>query len=153
MGSRLNNKNKTRDDNSFKRKSETRKEFSEDRYKEICFNFQYLDKNQGQSYKEWEENKILALMLNKLEHLSKLNIMEAQKGILTIYKDVDFPPESNFTSPEHVTNNFKFPDDAKWSSIRVQGEERVIGFIKENIFYIVFLDKNHDFWISKKKHT
>jgi hypothetical protein len=24
---------------------------------------------------------------------------------------------------------------------------------KENTFYIIFLDKNHQFWITEKKHT
>lgn len=30
---------------------------------------------------------------------------------------------------------------------------RVAGYMKENTFYIVFLDKNHQFWITEKKHT
>ena len=143
MVSRL---NKTRNDDSIKRKSANREAFSEDRYKEICFNFKYLDKNQGQTYENWEEEKLLALMLNRFTHLSSQNIMEAQKGILKIYGE-QFPDKSAFDYPDYI------PQNVKWGSIRIQGEERVIGFIKDNIFYVVFLDKNHKFWPSTKKNT
>ncbi len=34
-----------------------------------------------------------------------------------------------------------------------QGKECIIGHFEDNIFHIVFLDKNHEFWISKKKNT
>lgn len=146
MVSRLNNnKAKTRDDDSFKRKANTRQEFSEDRYKLLCFNFKYIDKNQGQTFEEWEEEKLLSIMMERFKHLSDNNIMEAQKGILTLYGD--FPSKSNFNYPSYI------PDNVNWASIRLQNKERVIGFVKDNIFYVVFLDKDHGFWLSEKKNT
>lgn len=148
-----NRSNKKRDSSSFDRKSNKRIEYSEDRGKNICFNFSYLDKTQGQTYKDWEQNELLALLMDKLEHLSKLNIMEAQGGILTIYKDIEFPPKSKFKFPKHLPENYKFPENVKWAKIDIQGKERVIGFLENNVFYIVFLDKNHEFYPSEKKNT
>lgn len=146
MASRLNNnKVKTRDDDSFKRKANTRQEFSEDRYKHLCFNFKYIDKNQGQTFEEWEEEKLLSIMMERFKHLSDNNIMEAQKGILTLYGE--FSIKSNYKYPSYI------PDNVNWASIRLQNKERVIGFVKDNIFYVVFLDKNHEFWLSEKRNT
>lgn len=68
MASRLNNnKDKTRDNDSFKRKVNTRQEFSEDRYKLLCFNFKYIDINQGQTFEEWEKENLLSNMMKKLQ--------------------------------------------------------------------------------------
>ncbi len=61
----------------------------------------------------------------------------------------DFPPKdkTNYTHPEQV------PQDAKWASIHLNGKFRIIGYIVKNIFYLVFLDPDHKFWNSPKKHT
>jgi hypothetical protein len=34
-----------------------------------------------------------------------------------------------------------------------KGKECVIGYFEDNIFQIVFLDKDHEFWKTKKKNT
>ncbi|MEK7432360.1 MAG: hypothetical protein AABZ74_04445 [Cyanobacteriota bacterium] len=84
-------------------------------------------------------------MIDKFEHLSDKNIMEAQKGILTLYGN--FPEKSNFEYPKYISQN------VNWASIGLKGKERVIGFVENNIFYIVFLDKEHEFWLTEKKNT
>jgi len=46
------------------------------------------------------------------------------------------------------------PEDTEWASIRIQGKERIIGFVEKGfIFQIVFLDKEHLYYPSNKKHS
>lgn len=67
--------------------------------------------------------------------------------IIKIY-GANIPPKSKFFLPNHL------PEDTEWASIRIQGKERIIGFVERGfIFQIVFLDKEHLFFPSKKKHT
>lgn len=118
----------------------------------IVFSFKDFDRNQGQSFKEWEKEEILALACEKLISLSQYTVAQAlQQQIIKIYGN--FPPKSNFSHPRHV------PEDVKWASFRIQGKERIIGYFSDeeddddNVFYIVFLDKDHRFWITEKKNT
>ncbi len=112
----------------------------------VVFSLKDFDRTQGQSFKEWEKEKILSNLLNRLQEISRLTIEEAvHQQIIKPYDS--FPPESEFKPPRHV------PEDVRWATIRIKGKERVAGYIEENIFYIVFLDKDHKFWISEKKHT
>ena len=58
------------------------------------------------------------------------------------------PLKLSFYLPNHL------PEDTEWASIRIQGKERIIGFVEKGfIFQIVFLDKEHLFYPSNKKHT
>lgn len=114
----------------------------------LVLSFKDFDQNQGQSFDDWQENKLLALAIDKLRQVCTLTVTEAvQKGIITNYTKVPFPPNSTFTHPKHI------PEGITWSSMHIQGKECVIGYIEDNIFYVVFLDKNHEFWITKKKNT
>jgi hypothetical protein len=54
---------------------------------------------------------------------------------------------STLKLPRHV------PEDAVWASMHVQGKECVAGHIVGNVFYVVFLDKEHDFFPTELKHT
>ena len=67
--------------------------------------------------------------------------------LIKIYSKVDFPPNSEFKHPKHVK------DGVKWASFHIQGKPCVIGYVEDNIFSIVFLDKEHKFWKTKKKNT
>lgn len=111
----------------------------------LCFSFKYFDPSQGQTFDDWHKDNLILPLLEKLKEYSKLSIMEAQLNRFTIYDT--FPPKSDFKHPEHV------PTDASWASMHIKGKECVIGHIVAHIFYIVFLDKNHRFWITEKKHT
>ena len=132
------------------RNTRTEKKVKEDLPK-IVFSFKDFDIKQippGQSYSDWQENKLLAYMLEKFGHICDLNIVEAQQQkVLTIYGD--FPENSDFKHPQHIT------DDVNWAVIRnINGQKgRVAGHIIENIFFVVFLDKEHKFFIAEKKHT
>ncbi|MDE0471615.1 MAG: hypothetical protein OXH57_06710, partial [Ekhidna sp.] len=62
--------------------------------------------------------------------------------------DSEIPKDSNFKHPKFLDN------DIEWASIRIQGKERIIGFLESDfIFNIVFFDMDHNFYPSKKKNT
>lgn len=107
--------------------------------------FQYLDRNQGQTFEEWDKEGLLVNMLNTLrDYCGKT--MQENKG--DKFKEYGyFPPKTNFVHPKHV------PQDVSWASLHLSGRVCLGGHIYENIFYVVFLDKNHEFWITEKKHT
>ncbi len=110
--------------------------------------FRDFDRNQGQNFEDWEEDKILALALNKLREICQLTRVQAtSQQIIKQYSKVDFPPNSAFEHPKHVL------PDVVWCSLHIQGKECIIGHFEDNIFHVVFLDKNHEFWITKKKNT
>jgi hypothetical protein len=114
----------------------------------IVLSLKNFDINQGQSFEEWQADELLALALQKLRSLCEYTIPQATNlGILKIYTKVPFPPESEFVHPKHV------PDDVDWSSMHIGNKPCIIGYFEDNIFHVVFLDKEHDFWISKKKNT
>ena len=57
------------------------------------------------------------------------------------------PEVCDYTHPKHI------PEDAEWASMHIMGKPCLIGHIVGNVFYLVFLDKEHRFWITEKKHT
>lgn len=142
------NKFKEREPSAYKRElkglevRETKKEPL------IVFSFKDFDRNQGQNFEEWQEEKLLALAINKLLGICQMTVGQATaQQIIKTYTKVDFPPESGFEHPKHI------PSDVTWCSMHIQGKECVIGYFEDNIFQVVFLDKNHEFWETKKKNT
>lgn len=112
----------------------------------IVLSFKDFDRNQGQSFKEWEIDELLALAVSKLQEVCHLTVGQATaQQIIKPYTKVGFPPNSGFTHPRHIL------PDVIWCSMHIQGKECVIGYFEDNIFNVVFLDKEHQFWITKKK--
>lgn len=119
----------------------------------LSFNFRYLscDTNPGQSPEQWCElaNKttLLADFVRKLVHLSDQNITVSQsEKSLTLYKGFPGKRVTDFSCPTGLENK-------NWGTIRNIGGQkaRVAGFLEGNIFYPVFLDKNHVFYKADKK--
>lgn len=71
-----------------------------------------------------------------------------RQQIIKEYPKGVFPQNSDFTEPKHIT-----PPVTSWCSMHIQGKECIIGYFDDNVFYIVFLDKDHRFWITGKKNT
>jgi hypothetical protein len=143
-----NDKFKSRAKSTYQRKSKEIDDFTLQRERYVVFSLKDFDRNQGQSFKEWEQKELIALVFDKLSGLCQMTMSQAiHQQMIKVYPKVDFPPNSNFTHPRHV------PEKVTWASIHIQGKECVIGYVDENIFYIVFLDENHEFWITEKKHT
>lgn len=114
--------------------------------KKLLFSFEHLDRVQGQDFLTWEKEGLLAKACEKLVSISQLTRTEATT--LQIIKEYPaFPPDSEFEHPKHV------PSEVRWASLHVQGKECLIGYLQENVFYVVFLDKDHEFWPTSKKNT
>jgi len=127
----------------------------------ICFSFKYFDNAQdaGQDFRDWSQEQ-LEKLLTKLKHYSDNTMkywMNQRVGagslkILEVYGN--FPKNSEFVHPKHV------PIDVLWARFRLESDMRLVGFVlpecilkeKEiatNIFYIVFLDQNHRFYLTE----
>lgn len=111
----------------------------------FVISFKHLDKNQGQKFEEWESDKILARALDTLASYCN-STLEEQCGTKKFRRYSNFPgiEDTDFTFPSHV------PPDAEWARIHITGKQIVAGHIFRNVFYVVFLDKNHQFWKTPK---
>ena len=138
------------------------------------FNFSFLDQNQaaGQALKEWAESTgshSLLSLNEKLKHYSDFSLLHWTREttgnglhVLEVYGD--FPRKSDFKEPRHI------PGDVEWARFRLAAKVRLIGFIvpskldgkiiedgrvshrlDSNTFYIVFLDKDHKFYLTTKE--
>ena len=115
---------------------------------QVVISFKQLDPNQGQSLENWQESKILALAITKLKGLCECTVIQAlSQQLIKVYKEGTWPENTDFKHPHHV------PQDVRWSSMHVKGKPCVIGYFEDNIFHIVFLDKEHEFWKTEKKNT
>jgi hypothetical protein len=146
------NKFKAAEDVRFERKRNTREERDvPEGLPKILFSFRDFDINQippGQNFEIWQEHKLLAEMCTKLRHLSELTVIEAiKKGLINVYDT--FPGNSDFKHPT------KIPPTVRWAVVtNIKGQKgRVAGHMDGNIFYVVFLDMDHRFYIVSKKHT
>ena len=123
-------------------------ELKVDENENFCFSLEHYDHNQGQRFVEWEKEGLLAKAMETLEGYCKGKLISQVDGNkFTLYPS--FPPKdkTNFKFPNHI------PEDAHWGRIHINGKSILVGHVVRNKFYIVFLDKNHEFWISTKKHT
>ena len=114
----------------------------------FLISFRHLDKNQGDNLRSWEKYNILAHSIEVLAgYCNNTLTSQANNKKFTIYGD--FPPsdKTDFTFPKHI------PEDADWARIHITGKQCLVGHIVQNIFYVVFLDKEHKFWKSNKKNT
>lgn len=129
----------------------------------LSFSLKYFDGSQkaGQDFKDWNDNEKTKL-LDKLKEYSKENkqywlTQRTGSGglkVLEIYGT--FPINSEFSKPIHV------PDNVKWARFRLESKVRLIGFfidetearekqLSTDIFYVVFLDKNHRFYLLENE--
>lgn len=115
----------------------------------MLFSFKDYDSIQcppGQTFKEWEKDGLLSSFMVKLVDLSQKSRMEAaQQDMITNYGA--FPNQSDFKVPKHIDG------EVSWAVIKDIGgqKHRVAGYIVDNVFYIVFLDKEHKFYKMKNK--
>jgi len=144
------NKNRKINPASLKRTSKRleRKTDGLNKPRKIVFGLSMLDAGQGQNYEDWEEHKILSKALLRVQGLCSMTAQEAKQQQIIKEYGKDIPEGSTFEKPKHI------PEDINWASIRIQGKERIIGYLEGNyIFQVVFLDKEHEFYPSEKKNT
>lgn len=115
----------------------------------ISVSFQFFvdqDTDYCQSLSNWESEGLLSQMNITFIQLCKETTANPQR----VTKYGSYPEKSKTGFPECPKN---LSESANWSSIRLSGRVRVIGIMDRNIFYVVYLDKNHLFYLSPKKHT
>jgi hypothetical protein len=115
----------------------------------ITFSFSKHIKGEGQSIEEWAYLGLLEPLILRLKYLGQHTTLSVrQNQWIKEYHKISFPPESEFKEPKHVTGVI-------WAVMHIteNSKEIVVGYIEEDVFYIVFLDKEHKFWPSKKKNT
>lgn len=129
------------------------------------FNFAYFDSG-TQDFGSWNHGQLVKL-LNKLKAYSNetLEYWKDQpiekSNVLKFYEQ--YPAHSKFKKPKSV------PHQAEWGVFRLEGAMRLAGFVLPdkysgkqqhksdfnfccNTFYVVFLDKNHEFYpVTKDK--
>ena len=145
-------------DNKFQKRSHSgRKEnirnerqTTETEEPKLVFKFKDFDDTQkiGQSFEDWQKNEILSILMKRFQQLSQKTLKEAKTdGSVKFYDK--FPSVSEFMYPKHIA------PDVRWGVIKqITGQKaRVVGYIIDNVFYIVFLDMDHKFWPTKKKRT
>lgn len=126
---------------SYTRKQGSRKAVGEKKRK-ISFSWEKLDAQQGQRIKEWEEEELLSQLCERMQQIGQYEAAEAlHKQLIKQYTKVGFPSNSKFIEPKHVS-------PINWAVIHIKpkSKEVVAGYIDDDIFYIVFLDKEHHFW-------
>lgn len=111
----------------------------------LLISLKHFDRTQGQSFYEWQSLGLLAEALMRVLDHSGEPVVRRFGDKFKQYGPR--PAHSKFTHPRHV------PPDAVWASMHVKGEECMIGHMIGSVFYLVFLDKEHDFWPSQKRNT
>lgn len=114
----------------------------------FCISLEHFDNSQGQGFKDWQGDGLLSKAMEVLYGYCKSKLMQQVDGDkFVIYGD--FPPKdkTKFHHPDHV------PQDANWARIHINNKSIIVGHVVRNKFYVVFLDKKHQFWVSQKKHT
>lgn len=134
--------------------------------KRCKFNFSYFvsQPQAGQEFSDWTHEELIDLCeklkdfsREPLEHWFKVRSGMGGNNILSKYPC--FPPHSKFTHPKNV------PFQAIWTRFRLDRGTRLIGFTLPdefrnvdhpcghkfdcNTFYVVFLDKEHQFYPTK----
>src|SRR5258706_701585 len=71
--------------------------------RKISFGFSMHIPNQGQTFKQWEELGLLAILHDMMRFVGQYSVQEAlQNQYLKQYTKVDFPPDSKFIQPKHI---------------------------------------------------
>lgn len=110
--------------------------------------FQYLDTTQkyGSGFKDWQKAGLLSKALETLQGYCCSPLLKQVDGDkFSIYGAFPASINTMFDYPQNV------PEDANWARIHITGPCVVVGHIVNDTFYVVFLDKTHKFWLTKKR--
>ncbi len=123
--------------------------------KKVVVSYMYLDRMQGQTLEQWNntEGRLLRWE-NIILNLNSLTVAQAIiEKIIVRYNHLDtdgnnMPKKSKWKYPPHLNHL-----SITWCKIVVMQLVRVVGFLDDNIFYIVFLDEKHQFYPTEPKNT
>lgn len=123
--------------------------------KKVVVSYIYLDRKQGQTFEQWDKTPGRLLRWeNIIMRLNALTVAQAlAEPVIIKYNNLDadqsnMPKNSKWEYPAHL-NQLKIT----WCKIIVMNLVRVIGFLDDNVFYVVFLDENHEFYPTEPRNT
>ena len=109
----------------------------------INFNLSKIVPDQGQTLQQWSDEGLLVKLTERIKQLGALTREEAihQKLIKEYPAKTGFPANSKFTKPTYL-------NPERWAVMHITNNsiEVVAGYLEDDIFYVVFLDKEHQFW-------
>jgi hypothetical protein len=119
----------------------------------VVLSFEFLDIQQGQTFKQWDEKKDLLKLQELGQTLNKLTVGQSLAQQIIVQYDIEDSRKWNEHNMPKVSK-WKYPNtvvrtDIPWSKIELGRKLRVIGYLESNIFYVVFLDNSHKFFPSK----
>jgi hypothetical protein len=97
----------------------------------------------------WEEQKLLSLVIDKFKHYCGKTMKNVYDDKFKAYhswpptEKTEFKPPKRF--PGYQTQN--------WASMHIKGAPCVVGYMIENVFYVTWFDREHQFWLSPLKNT
>ena len=133
------------------------------------FNFSYLDSSQdaGQEFRELKHKQLIDLLGKLKDYTAKpldywRNERAGNSGLKVLAIYGGFPHKSDFVHPKYI------PHQAQWGRFRLGSKLRLVGFtiptelhrtshkktgefFDKNTFYVVFLDRDHKFYLTGKK--
>ena len=110
--------------------------------------FQYLDTTQkfGSTFKDWQNDGLLSKAMETLQGYCCSPLRQSIDGDkFTIYEKYPSKDKTDFLYPQNV------PEDAQWARIHVNGKSVIVGHVVNDTFYVVFLDKTHHFYLTKRQ--
>jgi hypothetical protein len=113
------------------------KQSNGERISKICF--AQLDRNQGQTFKDWADAGLLVKLNERLVDLSANNLQELIKESKRAHLYNEFPPKNvtEYHFPKHIQ------EDVQWCAFHVTGEAVLAGHLVNDTFFVVFLDLYH----------
>ena len=126
---------------------QNKKTLQDEPSKNFKVSFQYLDCTQkyASGFKDWQKFGLLSKALEVLQGYCCGPLLTQVDGSkFTIYGDFPEKNRTYFQHPKHV------PEDASWGRIHITGVAILAGHIVGDTFYVVFLDKSHKFFLTKR---
>jgi len=108
----------------------------------ISFSWEKLHPSEGQTIVEWEKSGLLSDFCIRMQQVGQYQATQAlAQQLIKQYTKVGFPEHSEFTKPTHITPSY-------WAVIHIKQNSKAVvaGYIENDVFYIVYLDKDHKFW-------
>ena len=85
-------------------------------------------------------SKTLDRLKSKLEHYSQLTVHQFQHNTAVGFKPIK--GDLNLTIPDDLSE--EIGDNAQPCEFRIDKKFRIAGFLSDNVFYIVWLDPDHE---------
>ncbi len=97
------------------------------------------------AFRDWQYCGLLSYAMEHLCGYCKSPLFQQVDGKkFTIYGSFPPPERTEFVHPEYI------PEDANWARIHINNTAILAGHILEDTFYLVFLDKSHKFYMTKR---